>query len=437
MNCFAFTYILYENKYYHSLFTLFILLVIQIFLIIRYINKTNRKLAGFFQTVKAKDTSLSFSDEHSGKSFRELNNSMEELIEILRAEIIEKENRYFFINQIIEHVNIGLLSYDNSGKVEFINAAAKKILRIQSLDYLKKVKKLDQQLYELLTSLEKSDQQLIRINLNGESFQLSLKKTEFKLHKKNLHLVSIQDINMELDRIELESWQKLIKVMAHEIMSSVTPITSLSEAMIKHLPTKSQLDDPQLFDHIEDTKSGLKIIKKRGRGLIDFVDKYRSFARLPEPDKKNVEINKLLSGIVILMKEECIANNIEIRCSVIPKTLKIKVDEKLIEQVLINMVKNSISSFRTNFKNSEKKIKEKILLRAFPGPDNIKQILVTDNGPGILMENMDKIFIPFFSTKEKGTGIGLSLSKQIMNLHGGYISVRSIPDEETTFTLKF
>jgi len=207
--------------------------------------------------------------------------------------------------------------------------------------------------------------------------------------------------------------------------------------MVKHLPTDVQLDDSKIKDHIKDTKSGLNIIKKRGRGLIDFVDKYRSFARIPEPDKRIVDIKNLLSGIVMLMKEECSTHDIEIILVVIPETLIINLDEKLIEQVLINLIKNSISAFNMNLKDSDKKINRKILLKAFTCPDNIKQIHVIDNGPGIQKENMDKIFIPFFSTKEKGTGIGLSLSKQIMYLHGGSIKVKSIYGRETIFSLHF
>jgi len=225
LNCFALTLILYEKSYYHALFVLTILLIIQIILIIRYINKTNRKLTGFFQSVKSKDTSLSFSDNKSGKSFKKLNRSMEELLEILREEILEKENRYFFVNQIIEHVNIGMLSYKNDGKVEFINTAAKKNLGIRNIYDIKELKKLDQQLYETISSSDQANQKLLKIKRDGETHLLSLKKTEFKLQNNILQLVSIQDINMELERIELESWQKLIRVMAHEIMSSVSPIT--------------------------------------------------------------------------------------------------------------------------------------------------------------------------------------------------------------------
>ena len=439
-NCFLITLLVVRDEVHlHALFAASIVLIIQILLLIHYLNSTNRKLADFFQSAYSKDTSISFSDNYSGKSVNQLNASLNELKDILRSEMMEKESRYFFLNNLIEHIDIGLFSFDNTGKIGFINNVAKRIIGNSRPGNISVIKDQNPDLYETILNIEPGRQKLIKINFGDDFLQLSLKASKFKLQENIVHIISLVDINVELDKKELESWQKLIRVMAHEIMSSVSPITSLSDAMLKHISSDGKAKEAGQIndDNIEDLISGLNIITKRGLGLVGFVNQYRSFAQLPQPSMKKKEIKNLLKDVETLMSEELNKFNINLQLSTVPDNLQISMDEKLIEQVLINLIKNSISSFEKAENNNDKEFEKTIIIKAYSDINNVKQIQFIDNGCGIEKENLDKIFIPFFSTKARGTGIGLSLSKQIMLSHGGSIGVKSESGKGAVFTLKF
>ncbi|MFC2117567.1 PAS domain-containing sensor histidine kinase [Bacteroidota bacterium] len=440
INCFGVAVIaLGEIVHYHALLAVIIVLFAQVFVLIYYLNKTNRKLADFFQSVYSKDTSISFSDNFSGKSIRQLNESLINFRNILKSEMMEKEGRYFFLNNLIEHIDIGLFSFDNTGKIEFVNSMAKRILGTGEPVNISVLKEQNPDLYEIILNIKHGDQKLVKFNFGEDFLQLSVKASKFKLQENIIHIISLVDINLELDKKELESWQKLIRVMAHEIMSSVSPITSLSEAMLKHISIDGKAKKTNLIEdeNIEDLIKGLNIITKRGMGLVGFVDQYRSFAQLPKPFLKKVVVKNLINDVETLMREECKKNNISMLLSTVPDNLQINMDEKLVEQVLINLVKNSISSFEKVKSNTSNEIEKIISVKAYSDIYNGKQIQLSDTGCGIEKENMDKIFIPFFSTKEKGTGIGLSLSKQIMLSHGGTINVQSESGKGAVFTLRF
>jgi len=237
-NCYALSLVIINTTHYHAIFAFSILLIIQIILLIRYLNITNRVLAGFFQSAIERDTSFSFSDVYSQSSLSELNNRLSDLRDIIKAEKLEKESRLFFVNRIIEHVDIGLLSFNQSGEIEFLNSAARIFIGIKHIKNLAEIKKVNPELYEIFINLLPGEQKLIKIKTGTDSYQLAVKVSEFKLKEKCFRLVSINDIQNELDKKELESWQKLIRVLAHEIMSSVTPITSLSEAIVKNISDK-------------------------------------------------------------------------------------------------------------------------------------------------------------------------------------------------------
>jgi signal transduction histidine kinase len=271
----------------------------------------------------------------------------------------------------------------------------------------------------------------MKINISGSIIQLSVKASEFKILDSWVKLVSFQDIKGELDQKELESWQKLIRVLAHEIMNSITPINTLSETMLKQNRQHEELvrqwqGGSEYFDNMMD---GLQLIRERGSGLIDFVQKYRDLSKLPTPNLTEINVSALLGGIKRLFEKDIEEKGISFSTNVSPDNLILNADRKLIEHVLINLVKNAIEALR-------EKEDGQIKMIALKHKDAVR-ISVVDNGPGIPDSIIDQVFIPFYTTKEEGSGIGLSLSRQIMRLHQGTIDIQSKPSKETNIILNF
>ena len=274
--------------------------------------------------------------------------------------------------------------------------------------------------------IQASEQLLITIKNRNGTIQLLIKASSFISDNKELILLSVQDIKNELDKKELDSWHKLIRVMMHEIMNSITPITSLAGSLAGYFYTNGNVKTPAEINEktILTTIRGLEVIREQGQGLNIFVDSYRKLTQLPKPEKKLFLVKNLIENINILSGSFSHSQQIDLSYEVKPYGLQIMGDEKQISQVLINLVKNAFQS-NTGNKNAKVRITSEI------GNTGHPEIWVIDNGAGILEENMDKIFVPFFTTKKNGTGIGLSISRQIMQMHGGSLKIISIPGKTT------
>lgn len=269
----------------------------------------------------------------------------------------------------------------------------------------------------------------LKIYTESDMIHLIVYATEFKMRDQLYKLVSIQNIQSELEENELEAWQKLIKVLTHEIMNSVTPISSLAST-VNNMLGKSGHQHELEKEQISDIKEAVKTIEKRSAGLIDFVESYRNLTKIPKPNFEIISIHQLFNRIENLLKSDIEKNAIDFNKITNPATLEITADPSLIEQILINLILNSIHALN-NVRDKKIKISGELSSRG-------RVILkVIDNGPGIPEEIQEKIFIPFFSTKKDGSGIGLSLARQIMRVHGGNIRVTSKPHKETVFSLTF
>jgi signal transduction histidine kinase len=261
--------------------------------------------------------------------------------------------------------------------------------------------------------------------------QLSIYATGFVLRQQQLILVAMQNIHNELEEKEMKSWQTLIRVLTHEIMNSITPIASLSATAYGLLKNNRECKMPQSVNEvIGDVRDAVNTIEKRSKGLLDFIENYRKLTRIPKPDFKIVQVKNLFERVANLMKDQLENQAIDFRMQVDPESLEITADRALIEQVLINICKNSVEAVDGV---SHPKIE------LWAGTDGLGNpvVKIIDNGKGISEEVAEKIFIPFFTTKPQGSGIGLSLSRQIMRLHKGTLSVTSKPNVETIFTLRF
>jgi len=433
LSVFLFVYLVDVAKHEVSSIILGLLIIFQTYLLINFVNRTNTRLTQFFNSIRYADFSTSFSDKSMGKSFEKLSASFNDVMAEFKKNRAEKEEHYNYLQTVVQHINIGIICFDAEGTVDMYNNAAKRIFKkniIRNINDLYSVKK---DLPETLLKLNAGDKILIKIFTEDEIKQLSLYATEFRMRGEEFVLVAFHDIHAELEEKEIESWQKLIRVLTHEIMNSITPISSLAstvnDMLIDHSDEKrilKQLDE----EDTESIESALLTIKNRSEGLLNFVDIYRNLTRIPQPNFRYFPISEAFERAEHLMRHKIENIGIKCNCSVYPADLKLTADPDLIDQVIINLILNAIDAVS--------KIEEpEISLTAYINQNNRIIMEVVDNGTGIKPDIIDKIFMPFFTSKKTGSGIGLSLSRQIMHLHKGSISVKSKNEEGTVFTLAF
>lgn len=410
------------------------LIFYQIYEIIKYVEKTNRLLKNFLESIRYSDFTRNFQVQGLGNSFDKLQESFNAVITDFQKIRAEKEEHYFYLQTVIQHIGISLIAYHRDGKVEMINNASKKLFQVSNLSTIHELDKFSPDLVNSLLQLKHGENTLVKVQDHEDILQLAVYATEFKINNRQVILVSIKNIQYELEEQEIESWQKLIRVLTHEIMNSITPISSLSTTLTTILDDFGASNVEKIHNQDQETlkevKMALETIHKRSSGLLHFVDTYRNLTKIPKPNFSIFPVKKLFENIHRLLEEEIRRHNITCEILIEPESIELSADEQLIEQVLINLIKNSIHALE----NSEN---GRIELKAFMNKRGRISIQVNDNGQGIIKEVLDKIFIPFFTTKPKGSGIGLSLSKQILRLHGGTITAHSEPNERTSFTLTF
>lgn len=428
-----FFFLLFRTELFAALFITAVLSAYQIYSLIRYVETTNRDLSRFFETIKYEDFSQTFKDDGRGKSFSELRTAFNDVCDAFRKARSEKEQHYHYLQTVVQHIGVGLIALQRNGDVELINTAAKRLLRVPRLKNVKSLEKFSKPLVEKLLNLRSKEKALVKVYDNGELLYLSLYATEFKLGGQDISLVSIQNIQSELEKTEIEAWQKLIRVLTHEIMNSITPISSLASTMTDLIGedfSGLSSDSESYQETLDDMRQAIKTIQKRSQGLLHFVDAYRNLTLIPQPNIQIFPLQELFDRVEKLMQANIEGKGINFKAEVNPKSLEMTADPELIEQVLINLLLNALQAL-------DQRQDPQIHLDAHLDDRGRILIQIKDNGPGISKENLDKIFIPFFSTKDGGSGIGLSFSRQIMRLHKGTINAHSIPDYQTTFTLRF
>jgi len=424
----------FKTNYLYTILVIFILICLQTWGLIRHILKRRNDLKRMLEYIKENNPSVYFSHSRD-YPFNELGEFLNEIGDIVRQVRIEKESQLQYMNYIVKHVGIGLLSFDQNGNIELINQAAKELLGIAEINSINMLEKVHQGLSGTIRKLKTEEQKVITLNSGNRLLQLAIRVSVFKIGQKEIRLVSFQDIKNELDEKEMDSWQKLIRILTHEIINSVTPLTSLTSTISGFfrkgdniMPARDISDET-----IKEALIGLGYIEERGKSLIDFVNKFRSLTKLPAPKFEEFSIDKLFSGIILLKKEELLNKGIELKCVYPTGNLNLYCDRSLIEHVLVNLVNNASDAIMSKHNPMQGKIE----ISGSYSDNNRPTIEVKDNGAGIADNILENVFIPFFTTKENGSGIGLSLSRQIMKLHGGIISVTSIPERETVFSLIF
>lgn len=343
----------------------------------------------------------------------------------------ERDSDYQFFRNIVQHVGIGLLTFKKDGSVQIINSAARKLLRVEQIQNISQLNDTSPTLVEAFQKLKTGGRELIHLKIGDDTVQLSVFAIELTLRGEEIKLISMSNIQSELEEKEMEAWQNLVRVLTHEIMNSVTPISSLAVTVEEELKRQLRLDSVEIKkDELEDMHVSLQTISRRSEGLIRFVKEFRNLTQVPQPRVSEIAILPLLEEMAVLHKKELTDRGITIAVRTDPPQLTALADKNMIEQVLINLIKNAIQAF-------DEQPDKKIELAAFTSEKGRPIISVNDNGPGIDPEALEKIFIPFFSTKKTGSGIGLSLSRQIMRVHEGRITVKSTVGEGTEFSLRF
>ena len=421
-----------DRGYYYTLAGMIFMIILQSWLLVNQVNKTNADLEKFFSSVQDHDSSVRFSDNTKNDSFRKLHDRMNNLNTIIQNVKIQNERTSQFLQSVVSHVDIGLLSFDLNGRIEIYNKAAKRYFDVQQPQQLSYLKTTNVELFKVINNIKPGQEILHKMKMDNLLQSILVKATELRFESNAIKLVSLQDITNELDKKELDSWQRLIRVLTHEIMNSISPITSLTSVISGYFKKKDE-DNPiplELIDRqiVSKTLSGLNTIEETGKGLLDFVDKYRSLTSLPKPDFTRFSIDRLFRKCKLLM-ESNIPDNIKITASAYPEDIAITADYAQIEQILINLIKNAAEALSGKQDGT-------IHLKAFHA-DDAALIQVEDNGIGIPGDIIEDIFVPFYTTKENGSGIGLSLSKQIMQNNDGTISVNSALEKGSVFTLKF
>ncbi len=407
--------------------------LVQIGSLIHYVERTNRKLTQFLESIRHADFSSSFSDRGLGRSFEGLNRAFNEVIREFRKNRAEKEEHYNYLLTVVQHVSIGIIAFRKDGKVDIINNAVKRLLRINNLRQIQDLDSVKQELPGLLLNMKAGEKQLIKLVVEDELQQLSVYATEFRMRGEEFLLVSLQNISSELEEKEIESWQKLIRVLTHEIMNSITPISSLASTVQDILIEESEenfkireLDE----DDVESIQQALSTISSRSQGLLTFVETYRNLTRIPRPNFRYFKVRELFDRAHVLLKPKMDKYGIVCNARLFPEELMITADPDLIDQVVINLLLNAIDAVKET-------LQPEIAVTASINASGRVSIDFADNGSGIKPDILDKVFMPFFTSKKEGSGIGLSLSRQIMHLHKGTISVKSRPGEGAVFTLVF
>ena len=428
-----FAFFLFHTALYEMAALWGLLAAYQVFAMYRWIEKRNQNLTRFLEAVESDDFTQAFSVSKKSRAFDELNLTLNRITRRFEEVKAESESQFQYFQFVVQRLNVGLIVFQHDGKVEMINSAAKRLLGIPHLKNIEELGALSDELCEILGSRNPRSRNIVRIENDNISVRLSVQISEFSMRGTEYSLASLQDMRGELEEIELDAWQNLIRVLTHEIANSITPIASLASTANK------LLSGPQLQSHhtgepadpvLNDVRTAVSTIESRSEGLLRFVNSYRTLTHIPVPKLRIFPVSLLFARVEQLIKSSIGESGISLTSRVEPETLELTADPDLLEQVLLNLLANSAQAL-------DKTPSGKIEMTAQLEERGKVIIRVADNGPGIPKDLQEKIFIPFFTTRETGSGIGLSLSRQILHMHHASISVYSHPGEKTVFTITF
>lgn len=422
------SYCLLQHRYTF----VFLLVIVSLYLLnglYNYQVKMYLEFEEFLEAIRCRDFTRHFNVKDASAELQSLRKGFNDINELYKGIAKEKETQYHYLQKVLELVDTGILSYEEgSGEVIWMNESLKKMLSIPYLTTIHSLASRNQNLYTDILSLKPGEPKVGMIEVGKEIYKVQLSATIFQTADKKFNFIAFQNINKALDETETKAWQKLLGVLTHEIMNSIAPITSLADTIKNRLTTIENASD--YVTSKDDLRVGIETIKRRSEGLLKFAETYRNLTKISKPILKKIYARDLFEHVYQLMQQPLEQKNIELDIILKDPGLMLELDVNLIKQVLINLFLNAIEAVK-------ERTEPRIALSAFLTENDKTVIKLTDNGIGISDDAMDKIFIPFFSTRKNGNGIGLTLCKQIMILHQGSIQVKSIQDEGTSFVLHF
>ena len=385
----------------------------------------------FVEAIHYRDFSRHFNANQGPEDIRTLRDGFNEINSTFKDVTKEKETQYQYLQKVLELVDTGILSYEiKSGDIIWMNESLKKILDVPYLKTIHSLAKRDQELYNQIAELAPGERVISTIHREISSLKVVLSATAFQTDQIHFKLIAFQNVNEALEETESKAWQKLLSIMTHEIMNSVAPISSLASTMQSRLKQFAKETPRDSTGIIEDLNLGIETIRKRSDGLLKFTETYRNLNKITKANLSKIYVSELFENLYRLMQPTFVQKNIEASIILKEPLLSAELDVDLIEQVLINLILNAIDAVKN-------KTDPKIVFSAYTDSSKRLVIKLADNGSGMSEEVLDKIFVPFFSTRKNGSGIGLSLCKQIMRVHKGNITVQSKVNEGTAFYLQF
>ncbi|OUJ72268.1 sensor histidine kinase [Hymenobacter crusticola] len=422
----------HQSAYMPALFLGFLIVGLGLELA-RYVTRSNQELASFLLAVKYRDFSQHFNEAHTDPALKQLHTAFNQLNGTFRQLSAEKEAQFTYLQTILALIDTGIISYDSNGQVEWVNESFKQILELPYLRNMHALQKRHPVLHEAIQQLQVGVPAVVKLTVGQKTMQLLLSATSFKIHQRSFTLVAFKNVSHTLEETQTEAWQKLLRVMTHEIMNSVAPIASLADTLRRHVhleKAKAAVSLGTDSDLLDDVEEGIRIIQHRSEGLLNFAQVYRNFSKITTPLLTTIYVQELFQSIRALLARQLAEQHIELVLSVQPADLLLQADSQLMEQVLINLVLNAAHAVAECSQ-------PRIQLIGKSTADGRVVLEVLDNGSGIPTDLLDSIFIPFFTTRPNGSGIGLSLARQIMHLHKGSIQVQSVEGAGSVFRLAF
>jgi nitrogen fixation/metabolism regulation signal transduction histidine kinase len=430
----VFTFALQQEQWYVTSAVTGMMMPLMTYGIIHSANRYRREVSNFLLTIQQKDYMHYQRPKYErGQKEGDLDYAFHTIARELKDVRIDKEAHYHHLREVVDHMDTAIISTRADGAIHLLNKAAREMLQIPVLDRIGELEGYHPQLCKEITQIGAGQRKLFSLPVKDRVLSLALRSSEFKLQNHRFKLVSLQDIRSELEAREVESWQKLIRMLRHEIMNSATPISSLSESVRDSLEELLQQKDDlsgAVRGELKDLHLSMDTIHTRTKGLLKFVQTYRKLTNLPQPRLEPVNLSELTRHVLQLLRNELDRQKITVDVRLPDRPPLVQADYDQVEQVVINVLLNAMDAVKA-------KENPRIEVALEKTTENQVCIRLTDNGTGIGPDELQHIFVPFYSTKEHGSGIGLSLARQIMKRHQGDIAVRSQKGVGTSCALYF
>ncbi|KGJ92434.1 sensor histidine kinase [Thalassotalea sp. ND16A] len=426
------TFLITTPGYHAASLLTSLFLVVQCILVFRFITKTNAELARFLDAARYADFSQRFELKSLGAGFGELGNAFTDILKRFQAVRTSQEEELRHLKAMIEHVPVPLMSVHSDGMLTLWNNSARRLFGSNHVTKVEDLAQFGDEFSSHIQSARAGERRLVTFAVDGMELQLTILSTQIITAGKQEKLLSMQDIQSELDVVQLQAWQDLVRVLTHEIMNSITPVASLSKTAVDLLDdAKSKITEhPELVEALDDVSAAVHTVARRSDGLTKFVGSYRRLTRLPPPNKKMIKLNELFSQVSTLATQQWGEKGISFSSSIEPSGLDINVDKDMIEQLLINLLQNAEQALATI-------TKPMVTMNACLNKRGHVVIDISDNGVGVADDIAKKIFVPFFTTKKQGSGVGLALTRQVMVAHGGNVKLEKSAFGGALFRLTF